>query len=206
MNKNRLEALSDGVFSIIMTILVFEISLPTIRVSPTNAEILGDLYTLLPLFLSYFISFAVLAMFWMSHNFFFGSFTRKINRTLVLLNFVYLSFLALIPFSARLMGEYDTLNVAVALYGLNVLIIGLLATTILHYAIYSDEIDISHVAPRLLNQARIRALLTPLSAILGIIASMINVHVALFFFAFPIIFNLLPGTLDFVERTLGLEF
>ncbi|MBI5470621.1 DUF1211 domain-containing protein [Candidatus Kaiserbacteria bacterium] len=205
MNKNRLEALSDGVFSILMTLLVFEISLPALRVAPTNALILADLATLIPLFVSYFISFAVLAMFWISHNFFYHSFTREVNRTLVLLNMAYLAALSLIPFSAKLLGEYDYLQVAVVAYGINVLVIGILAATVLHYAIFSDEIDISHVSPRLLTQARIRSLLTPTSALIGILVSMVSVHVALFFFALPIIF-MVPGVLTATEKMFGLEF
>jgi uncharacterized membrane protein len=206
MNKNRLEALSDGVFSILMTLLVFEIALPAVRTAPTKVQILVDLQTLIPLFVSYFISFAVLAMFWISHNFFYSSFTREVNRTLVLLNMVYLALLSLIPFSARLLGEYSNVQVAVMAYGVNVLMIAILAATVLHYAIYSDEIDISHVSPRLLTQARIRSLLTPSSALIGILFSMVSLPAALFFYAFPIVFNMTPGLLTMVEKMLGLEF
>jgi len=206
MNKNRLEALSDGVFSIVMTLLVFEITIPVLSAIPTSGELLSDMRDLIPVFVSYFISFAVLAMFWMSHNFFYNSFTKKINRTLVLLNMVYLSFLSLIPFSARLLGEYSMVKLAVLTYGVNVLIIGLVASAVLNYAIYSSEIDISHIAPRLLMQARIRSFLTPFCTLIGLACVNLDVHVALFFFAFPIIFNLMPGTLDFAERALGLKF
>ncbi len=206
MNKNRLEALSDGVFSIVMTLLVFEITVPVLRATPTNAELLQNLEKLAPLFISYFVSFAVLAMFWLSHNFFYGVFTRNINRTLVLLNMLYLSLIALIPFSARLIGEFDTLQVAVLVYGTNVFLIGIVATLVLHYAISSHEIDTSHVSPRLLVQARIRSFLTPFCTFIGLLFTMVNIHVALFFFAFPVFFNITPGTLDFAERILGLKF
>lgn len=206
MNKNRLEALSDGVFSIVMTLLVFQISVPVLNSIPTDTELLGHLSALVPLFVTYFTSFAVLAMFWISHNFFYSSFTKEINRTLVLLNMLYLSLIALIPFSARLLGEYDTLKVAAVVYGINVLIIGLVATSVLHYALYSNEIDTSHLSSRLLIQARIRSLLTPFCTFVGILCASVSVPVALFFFAFPIVFNMVPGTLDFMERMLGLEF
>ena len=206
MNKNRLEALSDGVFAVAMTLLVFEITVPSLRVTPSNAELLFSLEQLAPLFISYFVSFAVLVMFWLSHNFFYGSFTRTINRTLVLLNMLYLSFIALIPFSARLIGEYDSLQVAVLVYGLNIFLIGIVAAIVLHYAIHSHEIDTSHVSPRHLNRARIRSLLTPFCTFVGILFSGVSIHVALFFFAFPVFFNITPGTLDFAERVLGLKF
>lgn len=205
MNKNRLEALSDNVFSIVMTLLIFDITVPVLHGTPTNAELLRNLKSFIPLFYSYFTSFAVLAMFWMSHNFFYSSFTKNINRILVLLNMAYLCVIAIIPFSSRMIGQYDTLNVAVIAYGINVLVIGLLGTIVFHYALYSDEIDTSHIAPRMISHARIRSLLTPFFALVGIIVAFFNVNIALFFFAFPIIFNMLPGTLDFTEHILGIE-
>lgn len=206
MNKNRLEALSDGIFSIVMTFLVFQISVPVAIGIPDDAHVLVELHNAGPLFESYFVSFAVLTMFWISHNFLYSSFVREINRTLVLLNMLYLSFIALIPFSARLLGEYATVKSAALFYGGNVLIVGLIATAVLYYAIHSDEIDLSHVAPRLLKQARIRAVLTPACSLIGIFCAFLNTELALFFFAFPILFNTLPGTLDAAERFLGLEF
>jgi len=206
MNKVRLEALSDGVFSIVMTLLVFQLAIPALGAQPSNAELLTALQNLIPLFATYFISFVVLTMFWVSHSFFYSTFTTQINRKLVLLNMIYLAFVALIPFSGRLLGAYDTVKIAAIVYGLNILVIGLVSSALLHYAIYSDEIDISHISSRLLKQARIRSFLTPFCTFLGIVCAVISVPVALFFFAFPIVFNMLPGTLDFVERTLGLQF
>ena len=206
MNKNRLEALSDGVFSIVMTLLVFQISVPVFTTTPSNTELLVRLQTLIPLFVSYFITFAVLTMFWISHNFFYSSLTREINRTLVLLNMIYLSFLTLIPFSARLLGEYSTIRTAALLYGLNVLVIGLVSAGVIRYAVYSNEIDTSHISERLLNQARVRSLLTPICTLIGIICAYVSVPVALFFFAFPIVFNIVPGSLNFVENLFGLTF
>lgn len=194
MNKNRLESLSDGVFSIVMTILVFNITVPVIQGAPTDASLLAALGRIEPVFASYFISFAVLAMFWISHNFFYNSFTREINRKLVLLNMLYLSLLAFIPFSTRLLGEYDTTHVAVVWYGLNVFAIALVAAVVLHYAIYSNEIDTSHVTPRLLAQATFRSRLTVGFTFAGVLLGLLWRPVALLFFAFPIIFNLLPGT------------
>ncbi len=200
MDKDRLEALSDGVFSIVMTLLVFNISVPLLDGTPTDASLIQSLGKLLPVFASYFTSFAVLAMFWISHNFFYSSFTKEVNRKLVLLNMLYLSLLAFIPFSTRLLGQYDDLTAAVVIYGINVFAIGLVATSVLHYAIYSDEIDTSHVEKRLLNQARVRSLVTPIFTAGGIFFAFFSTPLALVLFAFPVIFNLTPGLLNFAEQ------
>ena len=202
MNKDRLEALSDGVFAIAMTLLIIEVSVADIP-RPTNADLLLELKRLAPLVLSYFVSFAVLATFWISHNFFYGSFTKNINRQLVLLNMLYLSFISFIPFSAHLLGTYSHLEVAVVIYGLNVFIIGALSAAVLKYAALSKEIDTAHVSSRLLSQARIRSLLTPMFTLIGILVAYWSIPIALFLYAFPIVFNSIPGTLNFVEWLFG---
>lgn len=203
MNKNRLEALSDGVFSIAMTILVFGFAVPKFGFPPSEVQLAAEIAKLGSVFTSYFISFAVLAMFWISHNFFYGSFTRTINRTLVLLNMIYLAFIALLPFSAGLLGEYVWYKAAIITYGLNVLAIGVVASVVLRYAIISDEIDTSHVEPRLLHQARVRSLLTPVCTMIGLCCAFFSLPLALFWYAFPIVFNIVPGLLDLTERVFG---
>jgi uncharacterized membrane protein len=200
MNKNRLEALSDGVFSIVMTLLIFNVTVPVLDGTPTEMQLRAAIGALVPIFASYFTSFAVLAMFWLSHNFFYSSFTKTINRKLVLLNMLYLSLLAFVPFSTRLLGQYGSLRTAVLFYGCNILAIGLVATIVLHYALYSHEIDTSHIDHRLLNQARLRSLLTPVCTVIGLLCGIFNTPLALALFAFPVLFNLIPGTLDAAER------
>src|SRR5258708_791095 len=205
MDKTRLEALSDGVFAIAMTLLIFNVTVPILSGTVSDYALSKEIYKRIPVFVSYFVSFAVLATFWISHNFFYSSFTKTVNRKLVLLNMLYLAFLAFIPFTTRLLGEYYNLKTAVVLYGLNVFAIGIIASSVLHYAIYSDEIDTSHITSRQLNHTRVRSLLTPVCTLLGIISAYFNTPIALFLFAFPILFNLVPGSLTFVARMIGAE-
>lgn len=205
MNKNRLEALSDGIFSIVMTLLVIEIVVPELH-SANDQELFTALSHLGPLFIGYFVSFTVLAMFWIAHNFFYGAFTKNVNRVLVLLNILYLSFIALIPFSAHLLGEYPTLQLAIFLYGINVFLIGILAWIILRYALNSKDIDTDHLPRRLLVQAQIRSALTPICTVLGMLAVWVSIPLALFLYTFPIVFNIVPGLLDRLERLLKLNF
>jgi uncharacterized membrane protein len=205
MNKVRLEALSDGVFAIVMTLLVIEIGVPDI-LNPTDAKLIAALERLTPLFISYFISFTVLAMFWMSHNFFLHSFTKNVNRVLVLLNLLYLSMIALLPFSAHFLGSFLTSPVAVLTYGINVFAIGLVASVLVQYAYVSHEIDTTHLSRRSLIQARIRSLVTPVCSLIGMALIGVSTTVTLVLYTIPIIFNIVPGLLDRVERSLKLNF
>lgn len=206
MNKSRLEGLSDATFAIVFTLLVIEIRVPEHLADMTSSGLWHALTELAPLFEGYVVSFLVLTMFWISHNFFYGMLVKNINRTLAGLNLVYLALVALIPFSAHLLGRYGELELAVALYGANVLAIGLLVGVIFEYALRAKEIDTAHNTSRLIKQARIRMFLTPTCTVLGIVSALwVSLPLALGLYIFPVIFNIIPGTLDKLERVFGIH-
>lgn len=171
----------------------------------TAQEIFSILLTQGSYLLSYIVSFIVLGMFWTSHNVFFHYFSRTVNRVLIQLNMIYLMFIALIPFSAFFLGTYLDSKIAISVYGINIIIIGTVAFGMYMYALYAHDIDTSLVPSRVINQARIRILLPPLFAIIGLMVMWLNTDLALFFFAFPVVFNILPGSLDYAERVLGIK-
>jgi len=202
MNKIRLENLSDGVFAIIMTLLVIEIHIPKM---PEGSTLLNGLWHLTPLFLSYFLSFSILVMFWIQHHALFHFFTKTVNRQLVLLNMIHLSFLCLIPFSANLLGSYLESQTAIMAYGVNVLAASLMSRYIFDYALSSKEIEKQVITNRMIKQAKIRLSITPALAVLGIIIGFFNSYLAAFFFIFPILFNIIPGGLDYMEKVFKLD-
>ncbi len=200
MNKARLEALSDGVFSIVMTILVFSIKVPTLQSGSTDAGLWSALLALGPLFLSYFVSFLVLAMFWLSHHFIYSVFTKNIDRVLALLNILYLAFIALIPFSAQLLGTYPEMPLSGVVYGVNLAIISIVTLIIINYAEASDEIDTSDISPSMLRRGILRTYLTLGCSTLGVAAALIHDDFSLLFFALPVIFNTTPGSFNMLQR------
>lgn len=205
LSKSRIEALSDGLFAIVLTLLVIEIHVPILQGPITNEVLWHALIKLTPVFIGYLVSFVVLVMFWLSHNFFFSFFVKEINRQLLILNMLYLGLLAIIPFSALLIGEYPQSSLAVFLYGLNIFCIGLMNIWIFHYALQSKEIDTTHVPHKLIQQAKIRGRITPLCTFVGMVFAFISIPVALVLYAFPIIFNLVPGSLTALEKLFGFE-
>ena len=206
MSKNRLETLADGIFAIAMTLLVFNIHKPVLSGAITDAALLEKIISLRPEIIAYFISFAVIGMFWLSHHAFFNLVLKNVNRRLVLFNLAYLSLIALIPFSAQVLGAYPDLVTANVLYGLNLVTAGLVAWGMFSYALASGEIDTSHVDKRLQWQATIRVAVTPVFGLLGICISFISPTWARLMFAVPLIFNMVPGTLTFIEDRFSLNF
>ena len=200
MNKTRLEAFSDGVFSIAMTLLVFGIKVPTLPATATNAELWQAILYLTPLFSVYLVSFAVMSVLWINHHFLFHSFAAAVDRKLNLLNLGFLMFVVLIPFSAQLISTYPTYQSAAVIYGVNIFAIVLLSTAMMRYMRFHPELMHQDLSQRLLNQASFRARISILSYILGIGASFFSTSAAIFLYAFPVIFNIIPGTLDLAER------
>lgn len=116
MNKTRLEALSDGVIAIVMTILILEFKVPKIESAEGDWGLVKDFIHTLPAVLSYMISFLVLIVWWMSHHQLFHE-VKHIDRKTIFLNGIFLMFIAFIPFPTALMGEYPGMHFPSILYG-----------------------------------------------------------------------------------------
>ena len=109
MNKNRLEAFSDGVIAIIITIMVLEIKV-------SHEATLESLMKLGPVFLSYIISFIYVGIYWNNHHHLFQS-INKIDGKVLWANLFLLFWLSLIPFTSGWMGENNFEDITVTLYG-----------------------------------------------------------------------------------------
>ncbi len=205
MNKSRLENLSDGLFAIVLTLVVFDVKIPDTEAIKTSASLAHALFELLPTLEEFFLSFVILTMFWIGHNFLYSVFAKTINRTLIILNLFYLALISLIPFSARVLDLYRDIPLAVVVYGVNIFFIGVLNVIIFNYALSSDEVDTAEVSTRLIKQARIRQSITPFFTLIGIAIAFYSIHVAYLFYALPIIFNIVPGSLNFLEKLFGFE-
>ncbi|MGH2985678.1 MAG: TMEM175 family protein, partial [Solirubrobacterales bacterium] len=129
---NRIVAFSDGVFAIAITLLVLTLEVPG------GADDLGqELRDRSDEFLAYALSFAVLGKLWLSHHRFFGSLGR-FDGTLLALNLLYLAFVALVPFTSDLLGNYSGETVAVIAYALNLAAVSLVFTISVRYASTHD--------------------------------------------------------------------
>ena len=113
MNKERLTAFSDGVIAIIITIMVLELKVPH---DATWRALAG----LLPIFLSYVLSFIFVAIYWNNHHHLLHA-ARRVNGTILWANMHLLFWLSLIPFTTGWMGENQFAELPAALYGVSML-------------------------------------------------------------------------------------
>ncbi len=128
MNKNRLEAFSDGVLAIIITIMVLELEIP-------HQADLAALAPLVPKLISYALSFVFLGIYWNNHHHLLQA-VRHVNGRVLWANLHLLFWLSLIPFATGWMGENSFAARPVALYGI-VLFLAAVAYYILTHALIS---------------------------------------------------------------------
>jgi uncharacterized membrane protein len=130
MGKNRLEAFSDGVLAIIITIMVLELKVP-------QGEHLAALQPLLPVFLSYVLSFVYVGIYWNNHHHLLHA-TQRISGGLLWANLHLLFWLSLFPFVTGWMGENHFASLPTALYGF-VLLMAAIGYWVLQRTIVASE-------------------------------------------------------------------
>ncbi|HTP44598.1 MAG TPA: TMEM175 family protein [Candidatus Acidoferrum sp.] len=130
MTKGRLEAFSDGVIAIIITIMVLNLRIP-------HDASLAGLRPLIPTFLSYVLSFVFIGIYWNNHHHLLHA-TQKVNGRILWANLHLLFWLSLVPFVTGWMGENHFARVPVAVYG-GLLLMSAIAFTILAQALIAHH-------------------------------------------------------------------
>ncbi len=136
MTRNRLEAFSDGVIAILITIMVLELTVPTVY-NTDHPATLAALWELRPVFLSYVISFVYLAIYWNNHHHVLYL-TERVTGGVLWANINLLFWLSLVPFVSAWMGENSFAATPTAVYG-GVLLMAAIAYYILVRAIIHSQ-------------------------------------------------------------------
>jgi uncharacterized membrane protein len=176
MNKGRLEAFSDGVIAILITIMVLELRTP-------RGSALSDLLPLLPTFLTYALSFVFLGIYWNNHHHLLHA-ASSINGGILWANVHLLFWLSLVPFVTGWMGENQFAAVPTAAYGI-VLLLAAIAYYVLQSRIVKAEGKHSKLAKALGSdiKGRVSPLLyiaaVPMAFVLTWVSDVIYVVVAL---------------------------
>ena len=131
LQVERLMFFSDAVIAIAMTLLIIEIKAPHIN-NHNNAEVSKSLGELVPKFVSFFISFFVIAIYWKAHHHLFGFVTAYTDK-LTWLNILFLLTIVTMPFSSAFYSENFGLNLPYAIYCFNILLTGLLNCWMVRY-------------------------------------------------------------------------
>jgi uncharacterized membrane protein len=202
MKPSRLEQLSDGIFAIVMTVLVFEIKAPELADPTSTLELSYAVRAMIPFFISYLLSFALLFTYWRAHHFFVSVYAKNIDRNLTNINAIFFLFLALIPFSTSLLGKYTDNQFAIIIFGVHTILIGLCLFWIRRYVFKSDHIKNIEVSPHEIHRGTLRLFVPILFAFLAILLSFINKNFSLGLFTAAVIFNFSHANITLINKFL----
>ena len=181
MGKGRLEAFSDGVIAIIITIMVLEMKVP-------HGSSLQDLRPLLPVFLSYVLSFIYVGIYWNNHHHMLHA-CGAVTGTVLWANLHLLFWLSLFPFTAGWMGENHFTVLPTALYGV-VLLMAAIAYYLLQLAIISAQGEHSILKKAVGNDWKGK--ISPLLYVVAIVATLYSPWLAQAIFVAAALIWLIP--------------
>jgi len=171
LSKHRIEALTDGIYAVAMTLLVIELKLPAHELIHTQEDLLVAVANLFPKFIAWVISFLVLSLFWLGHQRMF-QYVRHVDGKLVALNIVQLGFASLIPFSSALSGEFGSKWFSQIFYSLNLTFLSLSAMLLARYIYRHPGLCVHPMSEGTYRAARVRiAGLIVISAVAIVISS-----------------------------------
>jgi uncharacterized membrane protein len=189
MGKGRLEAFSDGVLAIIITIMVLELR------APHDTELVA-LRPLLPVLLSYVLSFVFLGIYWNNHHHMLSC-TRRVNGAILWANLHLLFWLSLVPFVTSWMGEHPLAPAPAALYGVVLLMAGFAYLMLQRQILRSEgpeSVLASAVGPD------IKGKLSPVLYLLAIAAAFVHPAIAYLLYLVVVLMWLIPDRR--IERAL----
>jgi uncharacterized membrane protein len=138
---SRIEAISDGVFAVALTLLVLDIKVPVSEAIKTEKDLINAFCALTPKFLSYFLSFMTLGIFWTGHSSQYN-FIVKSDRNLNWISLFFLLFVSVLPFTTAFLSEHIHFKFSIALYWLNIFVLGIALLIHWKYAEKHGYIDL----------------------------------------------------------------
>ena len=199
MGKNRIEALTDGIFAVAMTLLVLDIKPPVHLRFETSEALIDHLSVLEHSFVMYAISFVVLAMFWMGHHLQFH-FVRHVDRRLLWINLLFLLVAVVVPFSTNLVGDHGHLQLPIVLYAVNLLVLTLLLFLQLRHLAASPHLIAPDLTPEAIAHLHRQLLLFGVVPVVSIAASFYSPRLGMYLYALLAVAAFLPGRIDRLTR------
>lgn len=184
----------DGIFAIAMTILVLGISPPKPADSQAQAVLPGQIFGLIPEIFIFVAAFLILAVFWLDHHRHFH-FVRSVDSRLLWINICLLISIVFIPFSTDVAGDYPEVRIAVLLFHINILIVGLIFAYQMSYISKSRHLCDPDTDWNFLRKHFLRAILIPGVAFTAVLVSFVMPSGSL------LVYLLIPVALYILSRS-----
>jgi uncharacterized membrane protein len=194
---NRVEAFSDGVLAIVITLLVLEITPPTVQGG--DAELWRALVHLLPVIAAWVVSFLFVLVFWVSHHYLFA-WLAKVGRGVLWLNGLFLLFISFTPFPTALQARYPGTVPAAFLLSLAMLLTASSFLFLRWYASIHAELLRPEIGRRAAIMAVRRSLLAPLLYLIGAGVAFVEPWLSLIVQVIVPVMFIVPHRMDISER------
>ncbi len=193
LSKTRIEALTDGVFATLMTVLVLGLALPS---SPPKGEnLLDELFGLWPKLLTYAMSFVVLGVYWVGHHNLFH-YVKSTDRVFLWVNVLFMMSVGVIPFSTSVLGTNFLRKSAVILYGVNLSFAGLALYLVWWYACRNRRLVDRDIDPHVVASASTRILVGPAVNVVAIALAFVAPLISFALYIGELGYFILPGHID----------
>jgi len=201
IGTSRVEAFSDGVIAIIITIMVLEFEVPDINKDATTRDVIHTLHELLPYFIAYIFSFIMIGIFWTNHHHMFHL-LEKTDEPLLAMNLVFLFWMSLIPFATIMMGGNPLLAISSALYGFIKLMTTLSLAVMRAYTIKKNLIhkdsdtELTRKVYVVSLKARTKNYIATAAYLVSIPLAFVSVYLSYICFVIPPIISFIPHGID----------
>lgn len=191
MSKDRVETFSDAVFAIILTLLVLEFRVPNIADHSSLHQYAEAMTPLIPKFVSFVLTFAMVAIHWVSHHYFFRH-LRSTPLGLVWINNLFLLWICFMPFPTAMLGDHPIDQFPILLYGANQL---LTALTFFAFRSYATKQKIFISAPSAKEMGPLHSIPAIALFSLSIVFAFLNVYLSLMCFLIVPVLYFIPNLL-----------
>lgn len=173
----RLCALTDGVYAIVITLLVLDLKAPELA-GLTDRALRADMLEQIPNFVAYLVSFFVVVFFWYNHHLLFGA-MKRCHGVVMVLNFGHLLMVSLVPYTASLIGRYEGDQSATIVFSANLGLASLFLILLHRSATRAVHYGGEHAEGRWISLPWPMAYLGPILAVLSILVSFVSIDLAL---------------------------
>ena len=192
LGKNRIEALSDGIFAIVMTLLILEIHVPDLPSNAPNVQVAPALWHLGPRFFTYVVTFLSLGVYWIAHHNMYHA-IRRADRVLLWLTILFFMFVSILPFSSSVLNHFRQTQIAPLFFGTNLTAIGWLLYLQWAYAGTQPDMLAEFVTHEYCHAMHARFILIPLVATLGMLVCFWSAEILLAMYTVLLPWYMIPG-------------
>lgn len=180
VGPERLNALSDGVIAIAITLLILGIEVPSDH-NFTEDGIKSFLIKLEPGLIAYVTSFIIVGLYWIMHHNIFNK-IKEVNSMVILLNLLFLFLISLVPFIAKLKTFYRYDLLVIFIYGISFMITGFVLWIIWKYIIDHPELHKEKIDKNTVRRLNLYIWIIPIFTIVALTLAIINIHVGTYSF------------------------